>query len=879
MRYGIWLITVLLLLGMSACGSNLYKRAQIYEAREDYRSAIDAYKRMSQKSEGYQQALANAALGRLYVKLGRYWEAKDVLEQAKQEIPSADPEYARVCYYLGYCYYEIGEQWANHAIDALEQAVTVVPKAHLYLSVLYYEHGQYDAALRHTDRVGGGDEAEAKYISGLIYRKLGGLSNFEKAMAALQRAVELEKNLDTKRTYQDVLEAMDREIREVVAKGKKIDRIQLKPIFSAIAGYYAQHPIGQVTIRNPTNQTLRDAVLSLRIGDFMDDPATYSVGNIGPRKDATVDLTVNFSSRIQQVKEDLDAVPVTLSLEYTSDEGEQIETAPTTYVRIYDVNALDWSPQEAIAAFVTHKNEAIATISRHASIIGNPLEKAIQIYEALNLYGIQYELDPQDPYGEDIDYIFYPFETLKYRKGDCDDLSVLYASCLQNIGIETALVLTPTHIFVMFNTGMSSARAKRVIPDANLYRIQDKMAWIPVEVTMLGKGMGNFFEAWSKGRDEYRPEYPIVFVSDAWNDFRPATQGETLPSLEAALPETAAILQAYNQVVAKAESYWRGVFENDIRYYQEQIDAGQGELADLQNKMGIRLAWLERFGEAEEKFRTAVLHAPSVVRYHNNLGNALFLQGDLDGAQEEYARALEGSGPSTVPVRFNRAIFYFAQQQSDLAQQELSQITEGAKDQEAAGQVMTLARELGIPITVSPRAGDLPELVKTKMMQAARAYQERKDRRECVDLYLQQLTEEISEEERSQFREKLMRMPLDVLRQHLAEVSKTPDTADRDLELVEDARDEASVPEEAPVSESPVSESEEAPASEDTSVSEETPAAEETSVTDEKPAVPALSRDEIEKLFGQVFELEITGTRAAGISEPEGLQWWLHWME
>jgi transglutaminase-like putative cysteine protease len=35
-----------------------------------------------------------------------------------------------------------------------------------------------------------------------------------------------------------------------------------------------------------------------------------------------------------------------------------------------------------------------------------------------------------------------------YRAGDCDDLSILYCSLLEAIGIRTAFVTIPGHIFM-----------------------------------------------------------------------------------------------------------------------------------------------------------------------------------------------------------------------------------------------------------------------------------------------------------------------------------------------------------------------------------------------------------------------------------------------
>lgn len=45
------------------------------------------------------------------------------------------------------------------------------------------------------------------------------------------------------------------------------------------------------------------------------------------------------------------------------------------------------------------------------------------------------------------EYIQSPLETINYKGGDCEDLSILLNSLLENIGIKTYLVLTEDHAY------------------------------------------------------------------------------------------------------------------------------------------------------------------------------------------------------------------------------------------------------------------------------------------------------------------------------------------------------------------------------------------------------------------------------------------------
>lgn len=742
MQYRIVLINVLIVLGLSACASSLYHRAQTYEKLGDYDSAIDAYTRLVETTQGPQQALAYAALGHLYTQLGDYWEAIDFLKQAQkildeQKIPKENPEYGKFCYDMGYCYYEIvnqgGEQWAHEAITYLKQAVDMVPRAHLYLSVLYYKQKQYGDSLKHAALVTGTDEAYAKYISGLAYH---GLKKCSEAITALTKAVELERNRDTRRDYQKVLAEVGKACEAKVPPPEN----QFWPIFSARRAYYAKHPIGQAVVRNPTAETLQNATLSLEMPDFIDHPEVYSLGDIPPNKDTLVPFTVHFNDqKMQQVNENRTEVSVTLRLQYTSNDGTQkLITAPVQYVDIYSVNKTDLKPEESIAAFVTHENETVVGFTHHAVSANTSLEKAIQVYEAMNLSGIQYERDPKDPYGKDIDKIFYPWETLKNKKEDCDGLSVLYAACLESIGIDTELVVTPDHVFVRFNAGILEEQARRVIPDANLYRIRDGMAWIPVEVTLLGKE--NFFGAWRTGADKYNTSTLIkhVNIREAWSNFPPALKG---PSLDVTLPNKDDILKAYNDDIELTKKYFSGKFDQNIASYQK--DPGIGE-ANAQNWIGIeralkgslealkdaKNAWLD-WDEAEKAFKGAKNLYPSVTAYHNNLANVYFLKGDLKGAKDEYEAALNpplsGEVMNPVAVHLNMAILYYAQRQAEDAKRELQECEKLCMEEKKYyAQFVALARALGFSSSPSPSLAEVTtkgEQIQTKIEQVVRDHQ------------------------------------------------------------------------------------------------------------------------------------------------------------
>ena len=108
------------------------------------------------------------------------------------------------------------------------------------------------------------------------------------------------------------------------------------------------------------------------------------------------------------------------------------------------------------------------------------------------------------------DYVQFPGETVKLRGGDCDDLSVLYSSLLESVGIQTALVdYKPEggeigHVNVLVNTGLSPDQARLITANDSKYFIRKNErgkdeVWICVETTTLT----NFDEAWDQGTSKF----------------------------------------------------------------------------------------------------------------------------------------------------------------------------------------------------------------------------------------------------------------------------------------------------------------------------------------------------------------------------------------
>jgi hypothetical protein len=144
-----------------------------------------------------------------------------------------------------------------------------------------------------------------------------------------------------------------------------------------------------------------------------------------------------------------------------------------------------------------------------------------------------YVVDPASSYVElsenasALDSLNYPYQSLYYRAGDCDDLSILFCSLLEVMGIETAFVTIPGHIYMAFDPG-DEAWAER--NRDNLIDHEGRL-WVPVEITVPEEGLP---QAWRIGSREWKAatDRALYPMTSSWDLYPPVSvpgAGDRLP--------------------------------------------------------------------------------------------------------------------------------------------------------------------------------------------------------------------------------------------------------------------------------------------------------------------------------------------------------------
>lgn len=419
--------------------------------------------------------------------------------------------------------------------------------------------------------------------------------------------------------------------------------VDVKNVFPIFRSYYDENPVGTIQIANTSKKTATNVRVSFIIRQYMDAPKECAVfEKLAPGQTVSVPLYGLFNDTILSITE-ATKVTAEITVEYGSDSTQ----SKTATVLVYDRNALTWDDDNKAAAFVSSKdpwvldlsgNIAAATKDSRNTEVNENLQTAITFHEGLRAYGISYVLSPSRPFAQAVvdtaavDSLKFPRQTLGYRAGDCADLSVLYASCFEAAGIETAFITVPGHIFMAIDLGMrpDDPRARAFDP-RELIAFEGRL-WLPIETTMRDAG---FTEVWRKGASQWRDAsakgvaaiYPI---HAAWKTYPPvglpADRSTVVP------PPAGAVNKAF---VAELDKVVKAELSARL------ATVGAVKDAKSLNARGTIYGKYGLYAEAEKDFKAAA--KDGLLSAVVNLGNLAFIKDDLKGAYTYYQQAAKQS--------------------------------------------------------------------------------------------------------------------------------------------------------------------------------------------------------------------------------------------
>ena len=335
-----------------------------------------------------------------------------------------------------------------------------------------------------------------------------------------------------------VTESNGQEVRERVEvdPGKILGftNVELDSLFPVLHKYYEENSFGNAIIINNTGAPVKNVEVSFYVEEYMNDPwPSAIIDEISHQEEVVVDLYALFQSGILAITEPT-KVSAKAIVEYDAG-NERISIESVEPFTLHRRNAITWDDDRKAAAYITSGDPAILKFSNNISAwirdvptgrLSDKFVKAMAIHEALVMFGLAYTIDPAAPYNGDeaiVDFPKFPIETLNYSAGDCDDLSILYCSLLESVGIETAFITTPAHIEMAFKLDISSDDAANQFLETNNLIFRDQETWVPVEATLV---TGSFIEAWREGAKQWRrysqTEQAAFFPNHAsWREYTP----------------------------------------------------------------------------------------------------------------------------------------------------------------------------------------------------------------------------------------------------------------------------------------------------------------------------------------------------------------------
>jgi len=246
-------------------------------------------------------------------------------------------------------------------------------------------------------------------------------------------------------------------------------------IFPVIQKYLAQDGKSGDTIWKLTNpgDSLRTVTVTSYITNWT-DPVSKTV-NLRPKDSITIEQ-ISFGEKLLYNE----ATTTPASLHLIVKEGDKPIFEETRQVEIRNVEDILWSTDEKefglaclIASWVTPRDPAVeAIISRAKKRIegnaftgyqkGTPqsvLDQMKAIFNELREYGLSY-VDSSIDFGKAkaSQRVRLPRTSLRDKQANCIDISVLLASCYENIGLQTAIILVPSHAFLAVRSSLKGEK-------------------------------------------------------------------------------------------------------------------------------------------------------------------------------------------------------------------------------------------------------------------------------------------------------------------------------------------------------------------------------------------------------------------------------------
>ncbi len=410
------------------------------------------------------------------------------------------------------------------------------------------------------------------------------------------------------------------------------------PLFMQL---YKNDPVATIVLTNGESAEIRNVTVSFTAGKYTSSALkSEPIPLLKKMQNAAVDLTVDFSSDLLNFAEN-GMISGNLVIEYEL-LGKKKTAIQGISLSVSNRNSYIWGDTESLAAYISPDTpevleyaKYVAGIARNGLYSGmnRNLQFAATMFDSLKSSGIVYSGDQTTPYAtfhldSEPDYIQYPLQTMDFSSGDLDELGILYASCLESVGIGTAFIPMEDDFLILVDTGLRPTAASNHFADTDTLVITDETVYFALSMAEFGSG---FTKSRAKGseliakinssEDAY---YEFIETHYAWNNYPPA------------------IYTGYGDVLEKptqatVEALFKAAVTDYINSDLAVVIKRARDSGDS-NRLGLAYVRAGQYTNAKNEFAKAV--AKGNVSAMNNLGNVYMIEKNYSAAEKQYKQVL-----------------------------------------------------------------------------------------------------------------------------------------------------------------------------------------------------------------------------------------------
>ncbi|MCF8240977.1 MAG: transglutaminase-like domain-containing protein [Melioribacteraceae bacterium] len=284
----------------------------------------------------------------------------------------------------------------------------------------------------------------------------------------------------------------------------------LKEIHPTLVDTYLYEPFAKAQVINLTGEKLR-VIPSAKI-DLINDGFVQSQSVVANAHDTVyVPFYISIPEDAEIKKRDIYQVRLLIASGKTENDDEIQKSILVNDRNSWDGNVRNlkyfvsssYSLSRKIVSEYLKVNKGKISDDRRLDIF----EKTKKIFDEF-IKQMTYVSDPRATK----EYVQFPLQTIQLKGGDCDDLSVAFASFLESIGIQTAFVdyknsEAVNHVNVMVNLELKPVEASLITKNDKKYFLRknskgEDEIWLPLEMTSLT----DFETAWELGSAKFYKE-------------------------------------------------------------------------------------------------------------------------------------------------------------------------------------------------------------------------------------------------------------------------------------------------------------------------------------------------------------------------------------